>query len=65
MCLYRGIVKISSDNLPVQYSLTDLGDGVEFSCCSEGTESLDVIQTIFMVENVNRTKKKINSFLVV
>jgi hypothetical protein len=28
VCLYRGIVKISSDYLPVQHSLTDLGDGV-------------------------------------
>jgi len=28
VCLYRGIVKTTSDNVPVQYSLTDLGDGV-------------------------------------
>ena len=28
VCLYRGIVKTTGDNLPVQYSLTDLGDGV-------------------------------------
>ena len=64
VCLYRGIVNISIDDLPVQYSLTDLGDGVQFSCCLLGTESLDVIQTIFMFENVNRIKKKKNPFLV-